>query len=985
MPTASIKLSNFKGERLSLKMFGARGNGVTSDTSALQAAFDSGQHIFVPAGDYLIDAPVIKDLTSEAGFFMDGRGNASKFTLSNKATRIEMYGAPMATTHDSHCYLRNFTIDCKAADGQADEALFLNKLAIWGIENVRVRASQGYRNFTINGATLVSITIASSVATVQTATPHLAIAGDALQVAGDANTNLNDAYFVLAVTDATHFTFPVYGAFPVADGAHSSAGLSVSFARMNTAIKLSGSQKGHIYGGSIESAAYGVKLLRLDGIGCNQVNISKGANFSDNYLTAVWYNGVDDGILQGCHITQGRFSIRVTETGSGGVEVIGNHFEFMQRYGYYQEGGRATVLSNKFYNEVGTVSAYIPTASDIRFCFNQCNKDVHFGPDGSGPSGVFSGVCAHNAIGGSETYEGTDHPLHYDNSHLLGGAGPSSNAVMRLREPSYEWEYTPVSFVSPTGPCWKYLPPPTLAGKYLADIKGGGAGAEQDFTADAALNTLNKTAHTLVNGDEITLRTTTTLPAGLLATLVYRVISSTANAFQVAVSLGGAAVDITDTGTGTHYFRIDQGAGNSYNSGASEIFVPTSNNRFRLSLPVVIGGEVGKVIAAVIDSNGMQIPYGGTGVTSTAKGSLLVGTSSSARANLAPGSDGKILATLAAAADGTGLQWQSIASTLGSLTNNVIPKYNGTALADSSLSDDGTTITSSEVIQTTGKFRAKSGSNTFEMLATGSVLSLLSTGAQCKIGTTDVSYFKLEANAVDLLILDPINNMVLFSGTTSSFPGLLRSSDSLHVKLADNSGFTYLHALGFVSRISGIGYYVGGTTASFPALKNSGTTLQVRLADDSAFAPISAASLTLTTALAIAQGGTGSTTAAGARTNLLLTYQPTNGSLTGQTGTQTINLLVAGAMAPAGVYTVCWYFVVTTIGTGTAIGVTAAWNDGVQAQSASTTGTPLLGVMQNSSVTVRSSGSAHITLSVTQTAITVNPVYSLYYAMEQLI
>ena len=51
---------------------------------------------------------------------------------------------------------------------------------------------------------------------------------------------------------------------------------------------------------------------------------------------------------------------------------------------------------------------------------------------------------------------------------------------------------------------------------------------------------------------------TTTLPAGLSAATNYYVRDVTTNTFKVSATVDGAAVDITDTGTGVHtWFRYD--------------------------------------------------------------------------------------------------------------------------------------------------------------------------------------------------------------------------------------------------------------------------------------------------------------------------------------------------------------------------------------------------------------------------------------------
>lgn len=72
------------------------------------------------------------------------------------------------------------------------------------------------------------------------------------------------------------------------------------------------------------------------------------------------------------------------------------------------------------------------------------------------------------------------------------------------------------------------------------------------FTADAGTDVVTSTAHGLSDTDEIYLDSTGTLPAGMVATMFVR--DSTTDTFKVALTEGGAAVNITDAGTGTHYW-----------------------------------------------------------------------------------------------------------------------------------------------------------------------------------------------------------------------------------------------------------------------------------------------------------------------------------------------------------------------------------------------------------------------------------------------
>jgi hypothetical protein len=135
-----------------------------------------------------------------------------------------------------------------------------------------------------------------------------------------------------------------------------------------------------------------------------------------------------------------------------------------------------------------------------------------------------------------------------------------------------------------------------------------GLGAEVAFTANAGTDEIASTAHGLANGTMLFLRSTTTLPAGLSANTPYYVVNQTVNAFKLSLTSGGDAVDITDTGTGTHYYskqfkvidrrgRVGIGAGTGtftttfaatdVNTSTEVITVP-SNNSLYTGTPVVI-------------------------------------------------------------------------------------------------------------------------------------------------------------------------------------------------------------------------------------------------------------------------------------------------------------------------------------------------------------------------------------------------------------
>ena len=78
----------------------------------------------------------------------------------------------------------------------------------------------------------------------------------------------------------------------------------------------------------------------------------------------------------------------------------------------------------------------------------------------------------------------------------------------------------------------------------------------QAFTA-AVTDIITSAAHGLSNGDCLQFTTSNTLPAGLSLATNYYVINVTTDTFQVCADPGiPTAVDITDTGTGTHTYHL---------------------------------------------------------------------------------------------------------------------------------------------------------------------------------------------------------------------------------------------------------------------------------------------------------------------------------------------------------------------------------------------------------------------------------------------
>lgn len=74
---------------------------------------------------------------------------------------------------------------------------------------------------------------------------------------------------------------------------------------------------------------------------------------------------------------------------------------------------------------------------------------------------------------------------------------------------------------------------------------------QQSFTASVS-DVITAAKHGLKNSDIVTVSSSGTLPAGLSAATNYYVISATIDTLSLSATEGGAAVNITTTGSGTH-------------------------------------------------------------------------------------------------------------------------------------------------------------------------------------------------------------------------------------------------------------------------------------------------------------------------------------------------------------------------------------------------------------------------------------------------
>lgn len=145
---------------------------------------------------------------------------------------------------------------------------------------------------------------------------------------------------------------------------------------------------------------------------------------------------------------------------------------------------------------------------------------------------------------------------------------------------------------------------------YAAACNVGEPSDKKTVVADSTTNKFTQAAHGLYSNARVRLTTTGTLPGisggGTLEVgKTYFAVSVGVNDFAVSATASGAAIDLVDNGTGTHYqTNIWETANNSLYvdmSNPGEVFVDYANNDFRLSStsPLI---DVGQDLTGTIPS-----------------------------------------------------------------------------------------------------------------------------------------------------------------------------------------------------------------------------------------------------------------------------------------------------------------------------------------------------------------------------------------------
>lgn len=209
----------------------------------------------------------------------------------------------------------------------------------------------------------------------------------------------------------------------------------------------------------------------------------------------------------------------------------------------------------------------------------------------------------------------------------------------------------------------------------LAVLKGkNGLANGTVFTATAATDRINSTAHGLVAGQILLLDTTTTLPAGLSKNTLYYVVNPTTNDFQLALTAGGSAVDITGTGTGVHSYYTSFNVPDS----RGRVLIGTGTGTTTLNFDATVTGVNIATEQIVVPSNNWLIT--GQAVTLAAVGAGALPTGLAAGTYYVIRIDSthiQLASSLANAEAGTAVNITAVGTGLASLTQTLTARALG--------------------------------------------------------------------------------------------------------------------------------------------------------------------------------------------------------------------------------------------------------------------------------------------------------------------
>lgn len=142
--TVNAKLSDI----VSVKDFGAVGNGSTNDTAAIQAAINTGKRVYIPTGNYYItDALTI----STAGQMITGDGRNKSLLKVTSAFNLSAIGVIVCSTSEPGPELMGFGINFTQPDTSTRASLTAYPTAIYAVNTPRFTIADMKITNAING------------------------------------------------------------------------------------------------------------------------------------------------------------------------------------------------------------------------------------------------------------------------------------------------------------------------------------------------------------------------------------------------------------------------------------------------------------------------------------------------------------------------------------------------------------------------------------------------------------------------------------------------------------------------------------------------------------------------------------------------------------------------------------------------------------------------------------------------------------------
>ena len=119
---------------INVKDYGAVGNGLVDDSAAIQAALNTGQHVYIPIGYYLINSPLT---FKQPGQMVSGDGRNRSKLIVNNTFNMSAQGVLIFATGEEGPQLENFGMYFDQPDTSDRTALTPYPVAIYAANTAR--------------------------------------------------------------------------------------------------------------------------------------------------------------------------------------------------------------------------------------------------------------------------------------------------------------------------------------------------------------------------------------------------------------------------------------------------------------------------------------------------------------------------------------------------------------------------------------------------------------------------------------------------------------------------------------------------------------------------------------------------------------------------------------------------------------------------------------------------------------------------------